>query len=482
MPHFDYTSDKNADMNCLFVNTGHNVLENFNFLLRVEGIYDVPCKGVRAFTKENEYEFIKEGGLNDYVHLKRKPISKPFTLVVERYASVDILDPLPLGAELTLPVILMISRRANDFGRSKRTFTFTGCTVMSKEYGGLDAEKSGLLTETVTISYREMVKVDLPWDTVGNDGMEDFKAGKYHFREYPKVKESDPDEGYVTKDGLGRIPALYRLSTDGTKNVRANDGSIYKDFSDELKKKNDPRYKKEAARAAAKAYKAKYSMSKDKDKHVRSNGYEDETVDGYEASGVTGVGPSYVEKYSLSVDGVNNKRANGHDGDEQRSSTTTPESEYVAKYVKENGTTNVRGNGYVPQNPSQKPKKPNPPALYSISKNKTDNVRATTSEVPGDGDDFKSSYSLSEDGTKNVRAESSTVKKTGESYKSTYSIKKNKKKNTRASSSTVNMDGQDFASTYSLSGNGTENTRAESSKDGTGTPIKRKWLPVESHI
>jgi hypothetical protein len=58
-------------------------------MLRVWGIFDVPCKSIRAFTKPNEYEFIQEGGLNDYVHIRRKPVSQPFKLVVERYAGTD---------------------------------------------------------------------------------------------------------------------------------------------------------------------------------------------------------------------------------------------------------------------------------------------------------------------------------------------------------------------------------------------------------
>ncbi|MDD2972856.1 MAG: hypothetical protein PHE02_12090, partial [Lachnospiraceae bacterium] len=137
---------------------------NYNFMLRIEGLYDVPCKSVRTFTKENEYEYIQEGGLNDYVHVRRKPISKPFTFQVERYVGTDLWDPMPNGAELILPVLLMVSRYHNDFGKTKRCYVFTGCTVMSKEYGTLDAEKSGLLLETTTISYREMLCVNWPAD------------------------------------------------------------------------------------------------------------------------------------------------------------------------------------------------------------------------------------------------------------------------------------------------------------------------------
>ncbi|MDR1605334.1 MAG: hypothetical protein LBS10_11230 [Gracilibacteraceae bacterium] len=149
------------DKNIVVLNSGANPLVNFNFMLRVEALFDLPCKTVRAFTREMEYEIYQEGGLNDYVHMLRKPISKPFYLEVERYAGTDYVDPLPLGADLILPLILLVSRAADDFSASTRTYTFTGCTVTKKVYGELNAERSGLLTDVVTIAYRELVCLDL---------------------------------------------------------------------------------------------------------------------------------------------------------------------------------------------------------------------------------------------------------------------------------------------------------------------------------
>ena len=151
-------------------NQGLTPLVNYNFNLQVEGIYNLPCKSVRVFQRENEYEILQEGGLNDYVHMLRKPISKPFTFQVERYVGIDMLDPLALGTDLALPVILMVSRYQGegengvlDLSDSmQRMYTFTGCTVMAKEYGELNAERSGLLVETTTIAYREMLCIDNP--------------------------------------------------------------------------------------------------------------------------------------------------------------------------------------------------------------------------------------------------------------------------------------------------------------------------------
>ena len=149
--------------NSFVMNAGLSPVPSYNFMLRVEGIMDLPCKSIRAFSKEMEYELIQEGGLNDYVHMKRKPISKPFYFEVERYIGVDYIDPLPLGAELLLPVLLLVGRNPNNFAAASRIYTFTGCTVIKKEFGQMDAERSGLFVETTTISYRELVIVDVPW-------------------------------------------------------------------------------------------------------------------------------------------------------------------------------------------------------------------------------------------------------------------------------------------------------------------------------
>lgn len=149
--------------NSVAMNAGINPLEGFHFMLRVEAVYDLPCKSVKGFTKENEYEYIQEGGLNDYVHMRRKPVSKPFTFEVERYVAIDYLDPLPNGAELILPLILLVSHESGNFlSAVSRTYTFTGCTVTGKQYGSLESESSGLLTETTTIAYRQLLVVDIP--------------------------------------------------------------------------------------------------------------------------------------------------------------------------------------------------------------------------------------------------------------------------------------------------------------------------------
>ena len=150
-----------------------NPITSFNFVMEVEGVYFLALKSVHVFSKENEYEYIREGGVNDYVHMKRKPISKPFTFQIERYVGTEnFLDPLANGTELALPILLYVYRtgaRQGIFTEGSawpaRIYTFTGCVVMSKEYGELNSEKSGILTESTTIAYRELMVVTNPFNS-----------------------------------------------------------------------------------------------------------------------------------------------------------------------------------------------------------------------------------------------------------------------------------------------------------------------------
>ncbi len=154
-----------------FWNYNREPAPSFNFFLRIEAAFDAPCRSVRAFSKENEFEEIQEGGRNDYVILKRKPNARRFTLQVERYVGIDKVDPLQLGTEMVLPMLLAVSRvssSSSGFADTMvqtefiRFYAFTGCIVTGKEYGELNAEQSGLLREVTTIAYREMVAITTP--------------------------------------------------------------------------------------------------------------------------------------------------------------------------------------------------------------------------------------------------------------------------------------------------------------------------------
>lgn len=130
------------------------------FLLRVDAVFDIACTKVSGIVKENEYENIIEGGVNDYVQLRRKPSSKANIMEIERYIGENFFDPLPVGRRLIMPIVLYVCRNLGGFANAPVIFTLSGCTVCGKKYGELNAEHSGLMTETTQIAYQQAVMVN----------------------------------------------------------------------------------------------------------------------------------------------------------------------------------------------------------------------------------------------------------------------------------------------------------------------------------
>ena len=131
----------------------HKVHLNMNFKVLVEG-EEIACKAVQGLEEEQEQEYIREGGLNDSVHIRPKPASKPQVLKLERYITADYKDVLKVGQVLGQPLIVETSPEV--WGNTSVRFQFLGGVVTNRQFGGLHAERKGLLEETVSIAYREM--------------------------------------------------------------------------------------------------------------------------------------------------------------------------------------------------------------------------------------------------------------------------------------------------------------------------------------
>lgn len=219
--------------NRLWRNVGAYPLVAFSFMLRVEGMWDLPCKQIHNMSRENEFDYIQEGGLNDYVHAKRKPISKPFTFQVDRYVGVDLAvasDPLALGTELVLPLLLFVNKYAVwdvKEMKSARTYAFTGCTVIGKNYGTLDAEKSGLLVETTTIAYREMACIDVYSEL---DGMTldawEFDGYKKKGSGPRRYNQATSNTEELTKREMAEKAQLWEISKEGSSRQNSNERKI----------------------------------------------------------------------------------------------------------------------------------------------------------------------------------------------------------------------------------------------------------------
>lgn len=129
-------------------------IRNMNFQLVVEE-HALECRSINTFTQEIEYEVIAEGGCSDTVHIRKKPLAKPFTFQVERYVQAGHQDVLEIGSFFER-LILEISARPGDFSAPQVSFIFYGCLVSGKSYNGMNAEKSDLLVETTTIVYEQL--------------------------------------------------------------------------------------------------------------------------------------------------------------------------------------------------------------------------------------------------------------------------------------------------------------------------------------
>ena len=138
-------------------------LLNCNFSLRVNGITDLPLKSVHGFETAYEYDYIQEGGLNEFVHFRRKQASSAYKLEIERYVGTGDSDPLSLGKSFEIPLMLFVSRKTGNFVFADRTYVFIGAIVSAKSYGELDAKMGGdvLLVDRTTILYQKLLCVDL---------------------------------------------------------------------------------------------------------------------------------------------------------------------------------------------------------------------------------------------------------------------------------------------------------------------------------
>ena len=73
-----------SDQNYVVYNAGRHPIVGYNFMLRVEAVFDLPCKSVKAISRELEFDYVQEGGLNDYVHIRNKQRLHDYVLGSEK--------------------------------------------------------------------------------------------------------------------------------------------------------------------------------------------------------------------------------------------------------------------------------------------------------------------------------------------------------------------------------------------------------------
>lgn len=184
----------------------NNPMPNYIFLLRVDAVYDLPCTKVSGIAQEKEYENIMEGGVNDYVQLREKPASKPSILQVERYIGEQHFDPLPVGYQCQMPLVLYVGRYVHDFNHAVMTFTFSGAVVTSKKYGELDAEKGGLMSVTTEIAYQQVTvenanagEIRTPWEFDSTGMRFQGKGKRYAVYDHQELRKAEMERIGLTR-------------------------------------------------------------------------------------------------------------------------------------------------------------------------------------------------------------------------------------------------------------------------------------------
>lgn len=178
-------------------------LVNYHFLLRVNAAMDVACKRVEAFASEAEFEYLQEGGVNEYVHMLKKPITTPKVIQIEYYANNNLVSAFSVGERMLIPMVLYIAKQANNIDTNfAKQYIFSGCVVKKKTSGALDAEQSGLVTDTVEIAFETVTVINNPlveqsseWGFSGKymDG-NNRKSATYNQTEVRQSKMNDRKE------------------------------------------------------------------------------------------------------------------------------------------------------------------------------------------------------------------------------------------------------------------------------------------------
>lgn len=153
-------------------NTGisENVM-NFRFVVWLESQF-LAFQSVSGISQKIEYEYITEGGNNDFPRALRKPISSPQQLVFKRGYRINKLGPSALWSgfgdsrksaalekENSIGMIFVLDRS----GSIQSMYSFITMGMVSWELDELNAQKPQTLIETFTVNHRGITNVPVPW-------------------------------------------------------------------------------------------------------------------------------------------------------------------------------------------------------------------------------------------------------------------------------------------------------------------------------
>lgn len=117
---------------------------------------------IKSISTEVEVEALREGGVNDHVHILRKPSSSIQKLVFERGVCqgniVSALAAFSVGTNLLLPGTILVN---NAKGIPVSAFIFTSGIVLKWQVSDLDASSSKVLVETFEVAHTGIKQIPL---------------------------------------------------------------------------------------------------------------------------------------------------------------------------------------------------------------------------------------------------------------------------------------------------------------------------------
>lgn len=140
-----------------------NPLPGYKFKVYLQGV-QMGFSKITNLERVADTEPLVEGGVNDYVHSLRKPVSSERTMTFERgvigAGDLNVLSTLAtvnfkVGQRIPLDMVLTIAGRDNKIGK---IFFIQGAFVRKWSCSTLDAMSGNVLVETFEITYEKLAE------------------------------------------------------------------------------------------------------------------------------------------------------------------------------------------------------------------------------------------------------------------------------------------------------------------------------------
>ncbi|MEF9915820.1 MAG: phage tail protein [Lachnospiraceae bacterium] len=135
-----------------------DLITKFNFLVYID-LHPFGFTKISNISHSIDYETIKEGGVNDMVHLVKKPKETPDKVVLEKGLSLGLLHDKPIQVGITLAKGILIIIMKN--GKPRMELFCDTCMVTKWEYDGFDATSNQMAIKKIEIAYNGFKEISI---------------------------------------------------------------------------------------------------------------------------------------------------------------------------------------------------------------------------------------------------------------------------------------------------------------------------------